>query len=271
MPNCFLYRDYKDYLKAVIESQPRGFISRLAEAAPCQRSYLSKVISADIHITTDQAFNLSHFLQHSDSERDFFFSLVEFARASSKTYREHLNKKIEKLKRDNEDLSIKLNRNVMSFSEKEAFYYSSYLPGLLHILTSIPEFQKAEAMCSQLGIPRDLVENILQKLFEFDFISKQKDRYIFKGGSLHVSKTSPYVIFHHQNWRQQAVIHAQRNSHSEVVKGIHYTNVQSMSRKAFEQIKQQVIELIEKAAAVSGPSKEEVLVGFLTDIFLITD
>jgi hypothetical protein len=266
-PPCFQYVDYKAYLKALIEFEPRGFISRLAEAITCQRSYLSVVINGEIQVTPDQAYNISQYLRHSEAEQQYFLTMVEVARASTKSYRDHLQGKLERLKREEEDLSKKLKRTPTEHSAKEAFYYSSHLPGLMHILTSIPKYQKIEGITRELGFSRDFVEQLLLQLEGHDLVSRQKDGFVFKGQSLHVAKTSPYVVFHHQNWRQQAVLDAQKNS----PEGVHYTNVQSMSRKAHRHIKQKLLELIQEAAEISEPSQEEVLVGFLADLFIIAE
>lgn len=264
-PPLFSTLDYKVYLNDVVESAPRGFITKLAEAAPCQRSYLSKVLSGDIHITTDQAFNISRFLQHSELEENYFFSMVEYARASTRTYKEHLKNKLEKLKQENEDLSKRLQRSVVSFSEKEAFYYSSFIPSCIHILVSIPQYQTPQSISMALRIPLSIVQNTLDQLEKFELVKKEKDRYAFKGSSLHVSKTSPYVLFHHQNWRQQANLNAQKYGSEN----LHYTNVQSMSREAYEKTKLDLLHMIQRAAEISGPSKEQILVGFLTDLFVV--
>lgn len=265
IPNLFQYRDYKIYLRLYSDRAPRGFITRLAESAPCQRSYLSKVIGGDIHITTDQCFNISRFLNHNEIEQEYFFALVEHARASSKVYRSHLMEKLNKLREQNEDISHGLKRNTLEVSDKGAYYYASYLASCIHILISIPEFQKPQAICKELFIPMDLVNFHLEQLVHHGFAKKEKETYKFLGGSLHVTKHSPYVTFHHQNWRQQAVLNSQRRQPSSV----HYTNVQSMSLAAFEMIRQDLLKLIQRAADISGPSKEEVLVSFLADLFVV--
>lgn len=261
----FLSSDYKKYLNELVVHSPRGFITQLASAAPCQRSYLSKVLSGSIHITTDQAFNISKFLNHTELESQYFFTLVERERASTKTYGDHLKNRLKKLKQDHDDLSKRLNRTVVDQSDKEAFYYSSFIPCLLHILTSIPEYQTLERISRATHLPETLVEQILSELEKHHFIRKENNHYIFVGHSLHVSRSSPYVLFHHQNWRNQAMQFAQRKNSDN----IHYTNIQSMSLKAFEKIRMDLLASIQRTAEISGPSKEEIMVCLLADLFVI--
>jgi hypothetical protein len=64
---------------------------------------------------------------------------------------------------------------------------------------------------------------------------------------------SPLSIFHHNNWRQQAMQDAQRRNPGS----IHYSVVQSLSRDDYERVKEVILECIQKTAAISGPSREE--------------
>lgn len=263
----FGYTDYKTYLKDQVQQSGRGFITQLAAAAPCQRSYLSKVIHDNVHLTTDQTYNISFFLGHNSSEQDYFFSLVEYARASTKTYRDHLTRKLKSLRQENEDLSKILDRKVVNVTEKEAFYYSHFLPSCLHILSSLPQYQTAAEMGRALTVPESLVQQLLDQLENHGLVKKEKSKYLFVGESLHVSKNSPYVTFHHQNWRQQAIQASQKPNDQN----IHYTNIQSMSIKAFLQLKDELLATIHRATSIAGPSEGQVVVGYLADLFLIVD
>jgi hypothetical protein len=71
------------------------------------------------------------------------------------------------------------------------------------------------------------------------------------------------VAFHHGNWRTRAILDAQKRNPESV----HYTVVQSLDQKAFEEIRQKIIQLIEDANRIARPAKEERLICFTTDFF----
>jgi hypothetical protein len=73
------------------------------------------------------------------------------------------------------------------------------------------------------------------------------------------------VVTHHQNWRQQAIVHAQIFPDD----GIHYTNVTSVSRSALEKLKGLVLKFIDESNQIAGPSDPEELITLTLDLFKI--
>jgi hypothetical protein len=75
MLSIFAFGHYKDFLRAHCDAS-RGALTKLAEAAGCQRSYLSKVLTADPHLTPDQGFLISRFLEFKSDEAEYFMLLL---------------------------------------------------------------------------------------------------------------------------------------------------------------------------------------------------
>ncbi len=96
----FYFNDYKKVIAHFIqvnESQ-RGYKSRLAEAAGCQNSYLSKVLSQAVHLTQDQGFGLSKFWNLMPVEEEYFLTLIQLERAGSLAYKNRLSEKLDELR-----------------------------------------------------------------------------------------------------------------------------------------------------------------------------
>jgi hypothetical protein len=51
------------------------------------------------------------------------------------------------------------------------------------------------------------------------FIEKQRDRYVWKSGDIHVPQNSPLAALHHQHWRMRAIEDAQLQREGQ----IHFT------------------------------------------------
>lgn len=107
--SIFTYSSYIKYLNKMTDvSETRGILSRWAEAVGCQRSYLSNVLGGRANLNRDQGFRLSEFLGHSQSEKNYFLLLIEIEKDPSPSYKEHLLKSLQQLKREEENLQKKL-------------------------------------------------------------------------------------------------------------------------------------------------------------------
>lgn len=263
--SLFTFKDYKDYLKVRLsaEKSTRGLVSKMAEACGCQRSYLSQVIHGHVHLTPDHAFGLSRFWEMPSAETEYFLLLVDHARAASISLKKYIESKLSVLAKDHENLSKRLQRPRIEPGEKELVYYSSWHWSAIHILVSIPEFQTVKALSKKLQIPESSIDHCLKTLEEFGLVRFEKDRWIFSSGDLHLPKDSLLVSLHHQNWRQRALLDAQLRNEE----GLHYTSVQTMSHRAFEQVKQVILDCIDESSKIAGPSKSEKMTCFGCDFF----
>src|SRR5262249_5652285 len=105
----FEFSSYKSALHYFLRGKnKRGTLSRAAEALNCQRSYLSRVINSEIHLTPDQGFLFAKFRKFTADESEYFQTLVEYERASDRSYKEEIQSKLIRLKRKHESLSERI-------------------------------------------------------------------------------------------------------------------------------------------------------------------
>lgn len=266
--NIFLYHDYKDYLKARIESaEPRhGYISQLAAAAHCQRSYLSQVINSNVQLTSDHALGLSKYFRLTEKETDYFLLLVELARAASLSLKERIKSKLEKLRKESITLSKRVNaQTIDQTSSKLDQYYSSWVWIAIHIIVSIPEFQTTESISQKLGVPEVLVQKTLEKLKHMGYVNNKNNKWSYKGADMHLSHDSPLVNLHHNNWRQRSQLDSALLSEESV----HYTSVFSMTEYDYVILRDKILEWIDESRKIIGPSAPETLVCFCLDFFKV--
>src|SRR5688500_3877864 len=98
------------FLKRQIDANQGVFRykSRLAEAAGCQRSYLSQVLAKKALLSPEQAMGLADFWGLSSREADFFLMLVLHERAGTARLRGKLAQKLEGLRQEGSTLSGRL-------------------------------------------------------------------------------------------------------------------------------------------------------------------
>ena len=263
--SVFAYYDYKQYISSQIESNPAkwGLISKLAVAAGCQRSYLSRALSSAVHLTPDHVFGLSEYWKLTESETDFFLLLLEKDRVSTLALRERIASKIKKLKSEHDNLANRVKRPKVDMGEKEICYYSVWHFSAIHIIVSIPGYQTAKAIAERLQLDVRLVEDTLRALEEFGLIRHERNRWVFNSSEIHIPKVSALASLHHANWRHRAI----QDSQKRLDESIHFTVVQSIDKKAWTQIREKMLALIDQATEIARPSREEKLICLACDFF----
>jgi uncharacterized protein (TIGR02147 family) len=264
MEPLFEFAGYKEYLKAYLQGQPkRGAVKELAASAGCQPSYLSQVLTRPVHLTPDQAIGLSEALPLGAVEREYFLLLVDHARASTRKLRQHLEKKMRELRARNEDVGERLKRSSPMPVEKLARYYRHWLPVAVHLATSIEGLQTAEALSKRLGVAEGVVLDTLQHLLSMGLVERQGPKWVHSGVETHVDKSSPFSSLHHNNWRQLAVLSAQR----EQADSLHFTGVYGVAKRDLSRLRAVLLKAVEEAAKLAVASPQQTLVCLNADVF----
>lgn len=263
--NLYNSDNYVSYIKSRISEKKGtwGLMTEIAEACGCQKSHLSRVLQGKIELTMDQAAGLSDYFGLTNIESEYFLTLVQLARAGTKSLKQKLQSRLESIRKDQEDLSKRLTSNSIGVEEKEILYYSSWYWSAVHIIASIPEYQTTRAISQRLGLNDSFTEYILKTLLHFNLVSQVGSTWKTTTEPIHLSKKSSLIGLHHNNWRSRAVLSSQNPTHD----GLHYTVVQSVSRSDFNRIKQLLLDAIEDYRNVANPSKEEEVACFCLDWF----
>jgi uncharacterized protein (TIGR02147 family) len=262
----FAFRNYKSFLNELVrQKDSRGLLTKLAQAAGCELSYLSRSLSHEINITSDHAFKISQFLNLSVLEQSYFMTLVELERAGDRSYKKFLQSRLQGWLNEYEDLSQKTEKKVVvESSSLQMQYHSSWIYCAIHLLVSIKDFQSANKIAERLQLPVVHVKQVLAQLIDMGFVSqKGADHFEYLSGAMHISKSSPLVAFQHQNFRQRAVLDSQ-NSNSD---GLHYTSTYSIELKDYIKIKDLLFDSISRLEKIAGPSECEELVNINIDAF----
>jgi len=259
----FDFKDYKLYLKHIIESSKRGIITRLAEAAGCQRSYLSQALSTQVNLTSDQIYNISIFLGLNEDEQEFLLLLLEHEKAASFSYKKRIQKKIETLKQN----SKRLTKKVSSKNSKEINpkYYSAWYYSAVHIASSINEIRTEKDFARLLNLDLVTIRKTLKDLKSWSLVSFKDEAWSYNDNySLHLKDDSLLNRLNHANWRTYAL-----SKPIEPEKNINYTSVFTVSKKDLEILRADTLKLLEEQRKKISPSEPEELVVFNCDFVSI--
>lgn len=264
MEKIYNYRSYKKYIKDVIDMLGRGAVAKLAEAAGCNRTYLSQCLSSKVQLTPEHILELSEYLNLEAEEENFFLMLLLYERATTIKAQNTLKSKIDKIAKDNLILSKKItdkkDSNELRDIEKQK-YYSSWKFAAIHSLVSIKEFQTTPAIAKKIRLAEQEVNLILKELNNMGLIEFRSGSWVHSGKNIHTPSGSIHTTQNHINWRLRSFDDV--NSKTSV----HYTTVFSLDKKDWESLRGQLLSFIERQRDSIHRSGSEDLYAFCCDLF----
>ena len=269
MKSIFNYTDYKVYLKEWIATPPRrphGERTRLAQSLGCQSAYMSQVLGGNAHLSLEQAERCTQYIGLPPLEADYFIQLVSENRAGSVSLKKYFQKKLKAISQKQSQLKDKLKFTQKLSFENQALYYSSWHFIIVHMILSLPEYEKdpLQKISKDLGISRTLVAEAITALLEMGLIKKENNSFKTGPTSLFLGTDSPFLKKHHLNWRVQAI----RSLDLPKEADLHYSSVITCARSDLEKIRATLVDAIERVRTiVKDSSPNEKTVCYCLDFF----
>lgn len=265
--NLFKSNTYIEYLRAIISENRnhKGYRTDLAKAANCHRTHISLVLSGRNHLTLEQACGITKYWNFGALEQQYFLGLVELARAGTPALKNVLKARLEKLKKEREDLAVRFDVPKLEDSVLTHDYYLSWEVSAIHLLVAVKQLVKVTDLSKRLNLPKEIVESALFRLKKMGLVAQEGDTWKVTVQRLHAPKGSVSEILHQINWRNQAIQRVPRSIQDD----LHYTGLYTLSRKDIEVLREKIVEFIELTRAIVHPSPEEEIVCFTCDYFKI--
>lgn len=178
--------------------------------------------------------------------------------------KKYIKDKLKKIKLDQENFKKRYDVQLpQQISEHESTYYSVWYYNAIHMLATIPAFQTVDRIANHLKLENDLVEEVLNKLKEFELIDKKNNKWVATNKNIHLDKKSLFNKLNHTHWRNKA----NEASFLNLSDNIHYSSLYTLSSKDVEKIREVLFESIDRTRDIVIPSKEEELVCLNIDFF----
>jgi hypothetical protein len=266
--SLFNYINYKDFLNSQIASNSdfKGYRTKLAEAAGCQKTYLSQVIKTNVHLTPEHGIGLAAYWRFDSLETNYWLNLIHWGRTSHFKLKRMIEEQLNSLKNERENLSKRFSEKPLEDYESQSIYYSSPVYGIVHMLVGVDSFQTPASISKRLNLPLEFTREILKELQQMGLVTFEKNLFIPTSKNIHLPKDSPLNYINHQNWRNRAMLDIQ----AKLSDGVHYSSVHTMTTKDFLKVKDILIEIIEaQRSFIKSSLKEEEVVCFTCDWFKI--
>lgn len=258
------FNDYKAYLNAAFaKATTRGRRTELAKFLGCKPAFISQVLNAWTHLSVEQAYKVSLFLELDPEETSFFLLLVQHDRAGSAELRQYLRKLILGRRRARSQVGERLSIRRELTSEAAATYYSSWHYAAIHVMTSVPKYQKPEAIAARLGLSRGAVIRYLEFLVQAKLVIFEAGRFRIGPSRIHLRPDSVLIGRHHSNWRLQSMLACEK----EDAAALHYSLVMTLAKADAERVKEILLEALAASERILIPSAEEEVYTLCLDFF----
>jgi len=254
--NIYNYDKYRKFLQDWIYSQPKnghGTLKSWAESMGVHSTLLSQILNGKKDFSLEQADKLTEILNLTEQESEYFLLMVLHEKSGSQNLKRRFKKRILESQEKSKNISQRLNvKNVLS-EEAKAQFYSTWLYTGIRNMAVIPGFNSADSIATALGLPRELVQSIIEFLLEKGLCVQTEKGIQYGPSRTHVPADSPWVAQHHRNWRDRANQKMLlRNSND-----LYFSFPMSLSKKDAEKIRKLIPGWIEEIHAIVNPSPSE--------------
>ena len=214
--DIFQFEDYREYVSARLKSLPsrgRGQYKLISEHLRIHSTTVSQIFAGDRNLSPDQACGLARYFELSRTETEYWVLLTQREDAQTPELREILSRRIAQMKAG----PSSPHSSSVPHPEKEldhplgaadqALYYSHWYYGAIRIAGFVPALQTVDALSRHLFLPITLIRQVVDFLIQSRLCEEDP-----KTGKLKstlkrtdLSKDTPFLSRHHQNWRIKAL------------------------------------------------------------------
>lgn len=265
--SVFRFRDYREFIQSVtVPRAGKGGRTQasLAKAMGCQAAYLSQALKGKADLTEDHALGLCRLLGFDAMETEYFLCLLRGSRAATPALREYLENRRRELSDRRRELESRIAAKPRDEGiEGSAYYCSSWIPAILHLATSCPDYRTPEKLGARFGLPGAEVERHLRALQEYGWVRREGEAWVFAGGSFHFPKSAPIDPLFQTSRRLHALAHLPRRREDDV----HYASVFAIDAATAEAIRARIVDLLGKAHRLAGAAPSDEVYSLNLDFF----
>ena len=266
--SIFDFSDYRLFLRKHIESLPkkgRGSVNRIAAHLGVHSSFVSQVLTSTRDFSLEQAHLLCSFMGLKAIETDYFMLLVERDRAGTKLLKDYFTEKLDRLKKDSLEIASRIPQDRGLTDYERSVFYSSWLYSAIRLWTSVGDGKTLDEVAQRFSLPRAKAIKILQFLAEIQLCTEINGRYKMGAQRIHLDRKSPFITKMHSNWRIKSIEASESLDDTEMM----FTAPLSVSKKDFEQIREQLVALIQSVSEKVTASDPEDIACLNIDFFWI--
>ena len=263
--NIYQFDDYREFVNNWISLQnQRGARLRLAQAAHCSPSWMTRVLAGDVQMTPDQAMGISLYMQLNDSETDYFLLLVDVERAATRPLKNKIKNKLKNLKKESRSLQSSLRDETAVSQEHAVCYYSSWIYAAIHVACMIRPHTTNE-LASRFHIKEETIVSMSKELRDMGLLTLEQNGYSATSKSVHLPADHPASYSGHIMWRGKVIQDLQEKCGEE----LHYSGLHCLSAKDIETVQRKLKEAVLECRSIIQESPAEAAAVLCLDWYTI--
>lgn len=266
MTTIFNFYDYKEYVHQTVKLMPkrgRGHFGKMAIQLGTSSVTMSQIFRGERHLTLEQALDLAHFWGMNSLEQEYFFLMINYARAGTQKLKSVFMGQLKELQSKALKLKDRLSQDRKLDEAARSIFYSNWVYSGVRLSTSIDKLNTVESLAQNFQIPINEMKKITDFLLKCGLCINKNGLLEMGPQRTHLEADSPHVIRHHQNWRLKGFQKMEKNMSTDLF----YTGPMALSKSAFKKIQLEIIQLLESARKHAVDSKSETLACLNVDIF----
>jgi uncharacterized protein (TIGR02147 family) len=243
----------------------RGDKKEIAEFINIHPTSLSQVLKRTRHFTEEQVFLLGEYLNLNELESQYILLLHQIEQTMNKDYKQRLIKRRDNIKKRSLNLSTRMDKDKTLSDSEKSIFYSSWYYTCIWVFISIVGGKSREDISDRFKLSKKTVTEVLDFLTTADLCYLENGRYYHKINRTHLEKSSPFLKQHHANWRIKAM---EKKDRSDAI-DLSFTAPLSLSKKDFDVLREEMIELIKKVSDTVTRTKPDDIYCFNLDFFKV--
>ncbi len=261
----FQYDGYKPCVNDWVQSQPKGgygVYSRMADSLATTPVVISQVFRGERDLNLEQAVKLAQFMSLDTLETDYFLLLVQKERAGSHELRQILTRQLGEIRTRGTAIKNRITHRQLSDEDKSLFYSSWHFIATW-LAATLPAFASTRELAHHFRVPESELTATLRFLLDRGLLVKKGAHFEFGENVIHVPHDSPHVLKHHLNWRMKALQSMDQRREAD----LHYTAPMAMGEELCAELREEILQFIQKQTKRVAASPSERLVCLNIDFF----
>jgi uncharacterized protein (TIGR02147 family) len=182
----FQFEDYKEYLKAYIQSQPKrgwGLLSKWSDLLSVKSSFLGQVLNGEKQLSPEHAHKLGCNLNLDRLSMEYFINMVSRERAGDFELKNYYSEIMAATKEKAAKLKSHISATKSLSDEEQGTYFSRWLFSAIRIYVSIGKGKTLSDITERFQISRNMAKNILDFLCETGLCLKKRRPLYFRAST----------------------------------------------------------------------------------------
>jgi uncharacterized protein (TIGR02147 family) len=268
MNDFFDYTSYKKLVTDWVESQPKqghGQFRKMAERISISTALMSQIFRGTKDLSFEHGWELTEYMGLTKLQSEYFMTLLQFERAGTHKLKTHFKEKLDQVRGESRKIKNRVHEQKKLTPLAQSVFYSHWSYSAIRLLTSIGGYDSATAISQKLKLPMAHVQKVLEFLLNHDLVQRQGNKFKMGATKTHLPADSEYIHQRHTSWRSIGFERMPHMASDEMF----FTNVVTLSKEDVQNIRKELLKLIEKVDKIVIPSDSQELCCLNIDWFRV--